>query len=272
MNYNFKERVGISVGLKLKDTMDVFVKNGIKYLEFRADATNFDPEETQKMKDKVALAISEKEKHGMNIWTAHLPFKPNYDMSVTDEEARLKAVELQKQSIELMAPLNLKYVVLHSNAGSVEDDQKQARRDALKKSLADFAPFCKKYGISVALENLIPCCITRTSAELLDVIEAVDADNIGVCFDVNHLFLESHSDFIKNVGKYILTMHTTDNDGKEEKHWLPGDGVIDWKQLFADLSEFNYDSTMICECGQVLSGFPDMVPVLAEKWKALPRP
>lgn len=272
MNYNFKEKVGISVGMKLKDTMNVFVANGIKYLEFRAAPLGSAPDSIEQVEGNVALAISEKEKHGMNILTVHLPFRADYDLSVTDEDQRLSALKLQKEIIEAVAPLKAPFVVLHGNSGSVPDEEKQARRDALKKSLAEFAPFCKKYGISIALENLIPCCITRTSDELLDVIEAVDADNIGICFDVNHLFMQSHSDFIKKVGKYILTMHVSDNDGIEEKHYLPGDGVIDWKQLFADLDAIGYDSTMICECGQVLAGFPDMVPVLADKWAKLPRP
>ena len=63
--------------------------------------------------------------------------------------------------------------------------------------------------------------------------------------------------------------NVTDNDGIVEKHWIPGEGVIDWQELFAELEKINYDSTMIAELGQVLSGFPDSVPKLVEAWEKL---
>ena len=123
-------------------------------------------------------------------------------------------------------------------------------------------------GIQIAMENLTPNRLVETSAEALEIVEAV-GDNIGICFDVNHLFAEPIRDFIRNAGKCIITMHVTDNDGIAERHWIPGEGVIDWQELFAELEKINYDSTMIAELGQVLSGFPDSVPKLVEAWEKL---
>ena len=40
----------------------------------------------------------------------------------------------------------------------------------------------------------------------------------------NHLFAEPHADFIKKAGKYIITMHISDNDGIL---WVVGLGVRD---------------------------------------------
>ena len=66
-------------------------------------------------------------------------------------------------------------------------------------------------------------------------------------------------------------MHVTDNDGEVEKHWFPGDGVINWKEIFELLGEINYDSTMICESTHVLAheNYPEELSYLKDNWLKL---
>ena len=61
-----------------------------------------------------------------------------------------------------------------------------------------------------------------------------------VCFDTNHLLLESHADFIGALGDRIATVHLSDYDGRDERHWLPGKGVIDWPALCRSLRRAGY--------------------------------
>ena len=156
--------------------------------------------------------------------------------------------------------------MVHPSTGVIPKEEYALRKQALISSLKEFCAYCKTLNIVVALENLTEVSMVQTSDDMLEIMEAV-GDNIGICFDVNHLLFEAHKDFIRKVGKYIITMHVSDYDGIKERHWWPGDGVINWPELFRELKGINYQSTMIVECGFVMKGFPDSVPVLCEKWE-----
>jgi len=38
----------------------------------------------------------------------------------------------------------------------------------------------------------------------------------------------------------LFTLHISDYDGVDERHWLPGQGVIDWRAFVAALKDINY--------------------------------
>ncbi len=260
----FKEKLGISITQKYGGVMETFRKYGIHYMEFRA-VHGDDPE---LIKSYVDIALSEKEKYGMMTPTVHLPHKVGFDLSALDEQDRRGAIEKQKMIYEILSPLKPQIAVIHPSVGDVAPEDIPARTEAIIRSLKELAPWFKERGVKIALENLTQKTLSQRSEVLKTIVEAV-GDNIGICFDVNHLFFETHTEFIHNVGKYIITMHVSDNDGLVERHFLPGDGVINWKEVFEELDKIGYDSTMILECGQILSDFPNSLPTLIEKWNAI---
>jgi sugar phosphate isomerase/epimerase len=70
-----------------------------------------------------------------------------------------------------------------------------------------------------------------------------------VCFDTNHLLGEKIEEFIKNVGNKIATVHISDYDFKNERHWLPGEGDINWTSLMTELNNIGYDGPLMHELG-----------------------
>lgn len=72
-------------------------------------------------------------------------------------------------------------------------------------------------------------------------------DSLRACFDVNHLLVDNHRDFIKGVGDKIVSLHLSDYDFVDEKHWLPGEGKIDWKELIGLLKSINYTGPFMNE-------------------------
>lgn len=254
----FKQKFGISIGIKVKERMKLFMENGINYMEFRFVKAP----DIGACRNYINEIKEEKEKYGFITRTCHLPYSNGYDLSIDNEEERIKAVEAQKELVIMAKELNPEVLVMHNSHGLIDDTNRASRRTALVKSLKEFAPWCKELGLKIAVENLIPGSLLMSSGDLISVIDEVNEDNIGICFDVNHLFAESHADFIKNAGKRILTMHISDNDGIQERHLIPGEGVIDWHTVFSGMEEIGYDGTMICEVGDVLKNYPDSVPVL----------
>ena len=72
---------------------------------------------------------------------------------------------------------------------------------------------------------------------------------LRVCFDTNHLLRETHGNFVKAVGEKIVTTHVSDYDFIDEKHWLPGEGKVDWPTLTQLLKNAGYGGVWLYEVG-----------------------
>ncbi|MEC0204624.1 hypothetical protein P4H39_18635 [Paenibacillus lautus] len=62
-------------------------------------------------------------------------------------------------------------------------------------------------------------CLGNTGWEIGNLLAA--DPRLGICCDVNHLLKEAPEDFIREQDKRIFTVHMSDCDGKDERHWMP---------------------------------------------------
>ena len=70
-----------------------------------------------------------------------------------------------------------------------------------------------------------------------------------MCFDVNHLLRESHETFMRRAADQVITTHLSDYDGVDERHWLPGMGVVPWKLIYDGLLAAGYTGPFLFELG-----------------------
>jgi len=54
-------------------------------------------------------------------------------------------------------------------------------------------------------------------------------------------------------GERLIALHIQDTDGKKDRHWLPGQGIIDWAQFMKDLISIDYQGVLTLE----ISGNPE---------------
>ena len=100
----------------------------------------------------------------------------------------------------------------------------------------------------MAVEPLPRTCLGNTLAEMALLLEGLPEDRAGICLDVNHANVgQSLEAFIARLGARIWTLHISDNDGVDEKHWLPGEGVIDWRALLRALRRAGYGGPFLYE-------------------------
>ena len=52
---------------------------------------------------------------------------------------------------------------------------------------------------------------------------------------------------IRKLGSRIVTIHVSDYDLLDEKHWLPGEGKADWKGIITTLREIGYKGPWLYE-------------------------
>ena len=137
--------------------------------------------------------------------------------------------------------------MVHSNCSEPveEDKMRDERIDMVRECLDVLAENAYREGANIAVENLPRSCIGRNSAELQRVL-AVNS-KLRVCYDTNHLMGETAQDFIRAVGDKIVTVHISDYDYMNERHWLPGEGKLDWQEILQNLKAVKYNGVWLYE-------------------------
>lgn len=185
------------------------------------------------------------EKYGIVLWSFHLPFMPFAEIDISNPEIAEKTVEYLKCFIENGAKIGIDKFVIHASGEPIAENDREIRMQTAKKSLKELADFADKYGAVIAVENLPRTCLGRDSSDMLELLSA--DSRLKSCFDTNHLLKEDSCEYIKAVGEKIITTHVSDYDFKDERHWLPGEGKIDWQMLYSTLKSVGYDALWLYE-------------------------
>ena len=187
------------------------------------------------------------EENGVELWSLHLPFHPfeKIDVSSTDSAIREYTVAYFSDLIRQAAAADIKTIVIHPSGEPIAEEDRKARMDCAKKSLAKLAEVAAQCGAVIAVENLPRTCLGRDAEDILELISA--DERLRVCFDTNHLLSQPIKEFIEKVNSKIITIHVSDYDFKNERHWLPGDGKIDWPECVAALKSVGYEGPFMYE-------------------------
>ena len=185
------------------------------------------------------------EKHRVKLWSFHLPFMPFNEIDISRKELQASTLKKLYALMEKAAAIGIKIFVIHASGEPINDVERKERMDCAKNSLYHLAEKAKELGGVIAVEDLPRSCLGRNSDEILELISA--HKDLRVCFDTNHLLSENPIDFIRRVGDKIVTLHVSDYDTINERHWLPGEGCIDWQDLLKTLQEVGYDGVWLYE-------------------------
>lgn len=194
---------------------------------------------------------------GLKVWSVHLPYGKNIDISVKDAELREKYLEKQERMIEIAGIFNPRRLVLHPSAEPIPDADRAERLECSKNSIGRLSLAAKKIGAVLCIEDLPRTCLGNTSEEVLYLIK--EFPEVMVCFDVNHLLKESHAHFLETVGDRIRTIHASDYDGIDERHWLEGEGIIDWPALLKGLKNTGYKGVFMHEVRAGENATPELI-------------
>jgi len=119
-------------------------------------------------------------------------------------------------------------------------------------SLKKAGDICKDAGIKYSLEPH-PFSYMANTLGMLRLLERVGSDAIGINYDPSHTF--PVGDFpnvaVYQLGKKIIHVHASDNDGVTNVHWRPGMGKIDWTQFLQALKDVGFDGTISIELEDV---------------------
>ncbi len=186
-------------------------------------------------------------KYGIELWSYHLPFFPfdTINIASLDKNVRKDTIEYLTGFIKKGADIGFNKFIIHPSGEPNADSERAEKLKYSMQSLDILAEIAHKEGAIIAVEDLPRTCLGNSAEDILKLISA--NDKLRVCFDTNHLLQDNNINFLEKCGDKIVTVHVSDYDFVDEKHWLPGEGKVDWKELFDKIKQINYDGVWMYE-------------------------
>ena len=203
-----------------------------------------EPEKERELIQNVGPTLELVKSLGLELNGIHVPFGHNWDFSAYEEEKRKFAVENFRQMLAVTDPHAPHCYVIHGSFEPIPVEHREAQLDALHRSLCEMVAMTST---PIAVEDLPRTCLFNTAKEGIGIVDSVPG--VRVCVDVNHFLQEDSADAVLALGSRIITTHISDHDYVDERHWLPGEGKIDWMRLLAAFETIGYDGVFNYELG-----------------------
>ena len=257
-------RVGYSVGISTvtPEKMEYAKSVGIECVEIGGFKDFFDTEQLRFVKsDAEALAQMEQVKKtvdaaGIEVWSIHMPFSKEIDLSTADESVRKKVVAGHIRLLKYLQVLAPKIILFHPSFYLDPPNQRELRKSQLVKSVQELDEVVRGMGATMVVENMLGPELMAGKRErplMRSVAEAVELFDrfpytVYSAIDMNHI--KHPEQLIRAMGSRLKTVHIADGTGEAENHWLPcsGQGKNDWKAILTALQEAGYGGPFLFEC------------------------
>lgn len=203
------------------------------------------------------------EKNGLRCNQAHAPFWADYQ-----EKTELGNPHYRQlvRAVEAASILGAEQIVVHALMVPPEE----TKLDAEEINLAYYRslePYCRKFGIRVAVENLFRWDEKRrthhgvlaSGKALSAFIQKLDSPWFVACIDVGHAAITGSEpeDFIRAMAPGLLQgLHIQDSDYLGDRHTLPYSGWLNWEKIMAALKETGYTGELTFEVFGYLRRLP----------------
>ncbi len=237
-----------------KEAMLRLCEGGFKYLDYGLsrefqhakvrENSVFVHGDWRKWCEEIRQAVEDK---GTTFIQTHCVF-PNYFADDEYNKWLTAQAELCYEATALIgAPVTVMHPIAPPGMEYDREGSKIANRDYFRKQ-ADIAA---KYGVKIAVENMLSnrlfdggltkrCC--TTTEELIEQVEAIDHENVGICIDVahTHYMKEDVGDALRMCKKHLISLHMSDNDTFNDCHVTPYNCNLDWEKVYAAINEIGY--------------------------------
>lgn len=243
LEYRFK----VGVSLRLGESPDTdeglrgLISSSMDHVEISYAPYCDDPAWTTSVRKKLDASP-------VNINSVHAPFSGEVDISRLDDGGQEFALQQVGKAIVVAERLGAGMVVVHGSAEPIEADERAQRIAQSKSSLSILSEQAQASDVRLALELLPRTCLGNTADELQILLADVSSEYAGICLDSNHPADPNQlAAIVKQLGKRIITLHISDYDGIDERHWMPFSGMVDWGAFANALRDIQYSGAFIYE-------------------------
>ncbi len=255
MNLSFSTNA--FVRFSVPDAIEIIAKTGYAGVEILADIPHLYPFSTPAPNLAEIAASLEKNRiqaaninantaagyYGAKFW------EPLFEPSLAnpDPDARKWRVEFTKKCIDMARFLSCRNVSVTSGR-MVPGVMPEKSLELLKQSLSEIVEYAAAKQVRVGMEYE-PGLLVERADELEDLILEIGAENFGANLDLGHSYLagEVPSHVAERLASKIFHIHLEDIRNRKHYHLVPGDGDIDFEEIFRALAGIEYDGFVTVE-------------------------
>ncbi|MBQ7379429.1 MAG: sugar phosphate isomerase/epimerase [Clostridia bacterium] len=183
------------------------------------------------------------ENAGIEIYQAHGPWRwPPQDSTPEEREERFEKMSRSILGCQILGCPNF---IIHPIMpfGDWQDPEPEKLWEMNLEFFSRLCEVAKAHDTTICFENMPMLALSLSTPEqILRFVKQIDSPYMRVCLDTGHcsVFGLSPADAVRLLGKeYLRALHVHDNDGRADRHMLPGEGVIDWDDFAKALAEID---------------------------------
>ncbi len=178
-----------------------------------------------------------------------------------DHEFHRKVTE---RSIMASERMGISWLVIHPSTdfGSAAMFRESRRKNI--EYISRLAEFAGQHHVGIAVENMWDLHIAPkryyadNAEELVDLVAAIDMENVGICWDLEHASImgQNQRKAMELMGERLKVTHVSDQTGVNNIHVMPFQGVTDWKEAMEALADIGYEGNLNYEAQWFLNKVP----------------
>ncbi|MFQ5816118.1 MAG: sugar phosphate isomerase/epimerase family protein [Candidatus Hydrothermarchaeaceae archaeon] len=227
--------------------LDSLAELGYGGIELWCKGQHITPYDEDKRVDLIKEQLSER---GLEIYalSAHL------DFITPSDELRAANIEKFKSVMDIAREFDVKRVVTAS--GYLEEVPPLERRGMDGRffdSMVALGEYAKSKKMIIALEPE-PEKFLRTPSQAVEIIEEIGIPVFRTVCDMSHAIALNMTpvEFIREMEEYLGHIHLDDAvyGQHPHRHLIPGDGEVDYKEVFSYLKDISYGDWISVELNQ----------------------
>ena len=188
---------------------------------------------------------------GVEISQVHAPGGPVAAEPTPSDRAKRLAYTCR--AVEGAAMLGCPRLVMHPFYPYATRDLSHAEetRDINAELLRKVCDKGRECGVVICLENTPSLRYSlATARDVAELVREINDPQLRVCLDTGHCayFEMQPAKAVRQIGGELLeALHIHDNNGREDQHRLPYDGIIDWTDFARALGEAGFGGVLTLE-------------------------
>lgn len=177
-------------------------------------------------------------------------------IAAIDSKVRSAVKERLKQSLDFCAELAATHMVVHSPLEFLGTPFAPLSRNNgfdLLEVIHSTLDEAVAYATSIQCALVIETIYDRDPRTWMGLVKSFDSQYVRASVDVGHVFINHQLGapapdyWIREAESWLGHVHLQDSDGYADRHWLPGDGSINFKAIFDALGTLEQNPRLIIE-------------------------
>jgi sugar phosphate isomerase/epimerase len=186
----------------------------------------------------------------------HGPFW-GFAIDSQDPDVRAVVQKRQSQGLDVCEALGATHMVVYSPYTTWDyynfDDNPGSRGDIVDRVHETLRPAVARaetMGVTLVIENIEDI----DPQSRVKLTQSFDSTAVRVSLDTGHAYYAHGTNgappvdyYVEAAGDMLAHVHLQDADGYADRHWLPGDGTLNWRSLFRAMARYQSDPRLIIE-------------------------